>query len=148
MRMKFFKERGDQGRGFPVPTEKDAINSVIGAEMTISGDIAFKGKVRIDGNVRGNVKGEYFILSESGHVTGDIETVCFLCHGSVDGNVASDRISVTKTAVINGNVEAAELSVEAGASLKGEISARSKDLRLVQDTPVHAEAGQVSCSRA
>ncbi|MCK5233072.1 MAG: polymer-forming cytoskeletal protein [Desulfobulbaceae bacterium] len=111
---------------------QEAISSIIGMEMSVDGDISFKGKMKIDGKILGNIRGEHLILSNTGMITGDVYTDTFICQGQVDGNVKVKKLNVKKEGGINGKVEAVELSVEFGASLNGEIKARTQDLRLVQ----------------
>jgi len=110
----------------------DAISSIIGSEMTIIGDVSFEGKVRIDGNVEGNVMGDYLILSNSGNINGDIEAKVLVCHGQVDGNVKAQQLFLKKDGTINGRLETKDLSVESGGILNGEIKAQEKDLQLIE----------------
>ncbi|MDH3359338.1 MAG: polymer-forming cytoskeletal protein [Desulfobulbaceae bacterium] len=110
--------------------------SVIGKEMTITGNISFKGKLRFDGNIKGNISGDYLILGSTGHITGDIMVENFTCQGQVDGNVNAKKLLVISDGTINGKVEATDLSVESGAALNGEIKSRTKDLRLVPGTSI------------
>lgn len=114
---------------------QEAISSIIGLEMTINGDTSFKGKMKVDGKIIGNVKGEHLILSNTGVITGDVDTDIFICQGRVDGNVKVKKMTVMKKGGINGKLEAVELEVEFGASLSGEIKARTQDLRLIQGPP-------------
>ncbi len=118
---------------------KEMTTSIIGKDMAMVGDICFKGKLRMDGKIKGNIKGDYFILGETGHVTGDIEVANFTCQGQVDGNVIVKKLHVIKEGTINGKVETSDLSVESGAALNGEIKSRSKDLRLVPGTSIPEE---------
>ncbi|MGA1874209.1 MAG: bactofilin family protein [bacterium] len=120
-------------------SDKDAISSIIGEEMIISGDVSFRGKVRVDGKVEGDIKGEYLILSEAGGVTGDIESGVFICHGKVDGNVSANKLFVKRTAVIHGRVDTTELSIEGGASLQGEVVARCQDLQTIEGSFLHQD---------
>ena len=115
---------------------KDMNTSIIGQEMTMIGDVIFKGKLRLDGKVKGNIKGDYLILGETGNVTGDIQVENFTCQGQVDGNVNAKKLHVITDGTINGKVEATDLSVESGAALNGEIKSRIKDLRLVPGTSI------------
>jgi len=120
-------------------TSKDVTTSIIGQEMTMVGDICFKGKLRLDGKINGNIRGDYLILGETGNVTGDIEVANFTCQGQVDGNVNVKKLHVIKDGTINGKVETSDLSVESGAALNGEIKSRTKDLRLVPGTSIPEE---------
>ncbi len=116
------------------PEQKEAISTIIGQDMTIDGNVSFKGITKIDGRIIGNVKGEHLILSESGMITGNVNTVAFICQGQVDGDVKADKLDVKAQGSITGKLEAIEIAVEFGASLSGEIKARTKDLRLIQNT--------------
>ncbi len=119
-----------------LPNNTGPITSIVGNEMTVTGNLAFKGKVRVDGTVEGNINGEYLILSVSGKVTGDITASVVVCHGQVDGNMKVKKLFLKKSGVINGRLETADLSVESGGTLNGEIKANQhQDLQLVQGKP-------------
>ena len=124
----FFSKKDDLSQSKVV---NEAITSIIGKDMTIIGDISFKGKTRLDGGVEGNIDGEYFILSQTGNVTGDINADTIICQGQINGNVKAKELSVKSGGTINGKVETTDLFVESGASLNGEVKSRTKDLRLV-----------------
>ena len=56
---------------------KSTIDSLIGSSTSIEGDVRFKGGLRIDGNVKGNVVAEagetsVLVISESAKVEGDV----------------------------------------------------------------------------
>jgi cytoskeletal protein CcmA (bactofilin family) len=140
--MSLFRDKNDKKQVTSMASDKDAISSIIGGDMTISGDVSFKGKVRVDGKVEGDIKGEYLILSEAGGVTGDIEAGVFICHGKVDGNVSANKLFVKRTAVIHGRVDTTELSIEGGASLKGEVVARCQDLQAIEGSFLHQDHHQ------
>lgn len=108
--------------------ESEAISSIIDKTMTITGEITFQGKTRIDGLINGNIKGEHLILSETGKVTGDITSSSFNCFGHLEGNVKANIITARKNCSIHGRLEAGSLTVEPGAALDGEIKAATKDL--------------------
>ena len=73
--------------------------------MKIKGEISFKGKARIDGQIDGNIDGEHLVLSESGVITGDINASSFICQGKVEGNIKAYEkgavIARTELAVIS-----------------------------------------------
>ncbi len=121
------------------PSDKDVPPSIIGKEMTMVGDVCFKGKLRLDGKIKGNIMGDYLIVGESGNVNGDVEVAHLTCQGRVEGNVNVKKLHVIKGGTINGKVETTDLSVESGAVLNGEIKSRTKDLRLVPGTSIPEE---------
>lgn len=107
--------------------ESEAISSIIDKSMTITGEITFKGKARIDGTINGNIDGEHLILSETGKVVGDITVSSLNCYGTLEGNVKAGMLTARKDSYIHGKLEAESLTVEPGASIQGEIRAAAKD---------------------
>lgn len=106
--------------------DSEAISSIIDKDMTITGEVSFKGKTRIDGTVNGNIDGEHLILSENGKVIGDIHVSSFNCYGSLQGNVTATLLTARKNCTIMGKLKASSLNVEPGASIEGEIKAAAE----------------------
>lgn len=101
----------------------DPITSIVGKDMVLTGNISFQGKLRLDGKVEGDVKGENLILGDSGHITGDVDAQIFVCHGVVSGDIKVQKLFAIEGCRIQGTIQATDLSVESGASLFGEIKA-------------------------
>jgi len=97
--------------------------------MTITGEISFKGKTRIDGEIIGNITGEHLILSKDGTINGDIKVSSFICQGNFTGNIETKILTARKDCYIQGKIVAGNLTVEPGASLEGEIKAATQDLQ-------------------
>lgn len=143
--MNFFKRPGHE-------MDKDTITSIIGADMQVVGDISFQGKLRLDGKTEGNIRGEYLILGESGHISGDVLVNTMVCSGRVQGNVNVKKLHMASSGFIDGRVETMDLEVESGAVLNGEIKSRSQqELRLItgateqeDEVPAQRRAGAVS----
>jgi cytoskeletal protein CcmA (bactofilin family) len=108
--------------------ESEAISSIIDASMTLTGEMSFKGKTRIDGQINGNIKGEHLILSKDGKINGDIIVSSFICQGSFTGNIEAKILTARKGSSIQGKIVAGSLTVEPGAGLDGEIKAATKNL--------------------
>ncbi len=108
--------------------EGEAISSIIDSSMTITGEISFKGKTRIDGEIIGNINGEHLVLSKDGKVHGDIKVSSFICQGTFTGNIETKLLTAKKGSSIHGKITAGSLTVEPGASIDGEIKAAIKDL--------------------
>jgi cytoskeletal protein CcmA (bactofilin family) len=107
--------------------ESETISSIIDKSMSVTGEISFKGKTRIDGTITGNISGEHLILSESGRINGDIQVTSFICHGSLEGNIKANLVTARKGCAIHGKLEAATLTVEPGATLDGEVKAATNN---------------------
>ena len=107
--------------------ESETISSIIDKSMSVTGEISFKGKTRIDGSVEGNISGEHLILSDSGKIIGDIQVSSFICHGSLEGNIKANLVTARKGCAIHGKLEAGSLTVEPGATLDGEVRAATSE---------------------
>ncbi len=129
--MAFFKKNNNSEPTTTVALKgsfsKEAISSIISKEMHIVGEITFKGKAKLDGNLEGNLTGEYLILSETGYIQGDLRLDSLICYGKVIGNIHAKTVTIHSTAIIEGKLTAASLTVEPGALLSGEISAAYKE---------------------
>lgn len=103
--------------------DAEAVASIIDKSMTVTGEIHFKGKARIDGTVKGNITGEHLVLSESGIIEGDLELASFNCFGVLVGNIKTGLLTARKGCSLRGKLTAESLTVEPGAHIEGEIKA-------------------------
>lgn len=104
-------------------TPPEAVISVIGAGMQITGNVETDGAVRIDGSIKGDVRaGKAVVIGKAGHVEGNIFTQDAVLSGRVSGSVvAESRLEVQATAVILGDIQARRMQLEEGAGLQGQI---------------------------
>jgi cytoskeletal protein CcmA (bactofilin family) len=103
------------------PAVGGAKESLIAADVTIEGKIEGAGHVRIAGRFKGDVNVQGNVTIEQGaHVTGQIAAATVMVSGEVHGNiVASSRVELLETGIINGDVKAAVLTVAAGSRMRG-----------------------------
>lgn len=109
------------------------IETLIGENTHIKGDVHFSGGLRIDGAVTGNIiadEGEaaMLTLSEKGRVQGEIHVAHQLINGRVNGHLyASEHIELAVKAQINGNVFYRFLEMAMGAEVNGQLVHVSED---------------------
>jgi len=105
------------------PQSADSVISIIGPGMTVVGDCATEGTLRIEGRVDGSVRaGKAVVIGKDGVVAGDVSTQDAVVSGCVKGTlVASSRLEVQATASIDGEVRAKRMQVEEGAVLNGTV---------------------------
>jgi cytoskeletal protein CcmA (bactofilin family) len=119
----------------PSPPQK-RIDSLIGAGTTVRGDVTFKGGLRIDGTVEGNVvatDGEpsTLVISEQARVEGEIRVSHVVVNGTVQGSVTADGyLELQPKARIVGDVTYKTLEMHVGSVIEGRLN--------------HAEPGQAS----
>jgi len=103
------------------------IDTLIGRQTTITGDVSFSGGLRIDGNITGNINAttdnsSLLTLSEHGNIEGDIRVPNLIINGSVSGNVyASEYVELAPKARINGNVYYRMLEMAMGSEVNGHL---------------------------
>jgi len=103
----------------------DEIKSILADGLKIEGNIHAEGKIRIDGEVVGDVKGKFVILGQSSKVKGNVYAEVVVAMGSVEGNIEAKKLEVKASAKLKGDVVAESFSVEPGASLNGLVKAGS-----------------------
>lgn len=104
------------------------IATLIGAEATITGDLVFRGGLRIDGVVRGNVRAEegqasMLVLSENARIEGSVQAGHLVLNGTVVGPVqGDDLIELQPKARITGDVRYQVLEMAQGAVVDGQLA--------------------------
>lgn len=107
---------------------KSTIDSLIGSSTSIEGDVHFKGGLRIDGNVKGNVVAEagqasVLVISESAKVEGDVRVAHLVVNGEICGNVySSELLELQPRARITGDVNYKALEMHSGALVSGKLT--------------------------
>lgn len=112
------------------PNEKPCttIDTLIGVNTDMKGDISFSGGLRIDGKVKGNITARSddnstLVLSENAVVTGDVNVPHMVINGKIKGNVrSSERLELQAKAEISGEVVYKVLEIAAGAQVNGSLS--------------------------
>lgn len=106
---------------------QDTIETLIGADTRIEGNVYFSGGLRIDGVVLGSVtepndKPGTLILSEHGKIEGAVTASRSVINGSVTGPVnASQFIELQTKARIVGDVYYHSLEMHTGAVVEGKL---------------------------
>lgn len=99
------------------------LNALLGRGATYSGDLAFEGRVRVDGHFSGKIYTEEVLeIGESGQIEGQIDAAFAIVAGAVDGVlVARERLTIEPTGRVTGEVRARELVVRPGATLDARV---------------------------
>jgi cytoskeletal protein CcmA (bactofilin family) len=100
---------------------RDVQESVVAADITITGKIVGAGHVRIAGKFEGDVHIEGDLTIEKGaKLTGSIRAESVAISGEVEGNIDSaKKVELLASGVINGDVKAGSLTVAAGSRMRG-----------------------------
>lgn len=109
------------------PIKGPKVSTVLGAESEICGDLTFRGGLHVDGTVRGNViaaegADAMLILSNEGHVEGEVRVPRVVLNGEVVGDVyATEYLELAPQARVSGNVYYKLLEMAMGAEVNGSL---------------------------
>lgn len=103
------------------------INSIIGEDTQIKGEVISKGSVRIGGEFEGKIQAHGDVLiGEGSRVTGTISGARVTVSGDVNGNIsANGGLEITKTGKVFGDIVSDKLIVDEGAIYKGKVTLES-----------------------
>lgn len=104
-----------------------AIQTLIGADTRIEGDLHFEKGCHVDGQVNGSVvagsdSDAFLSVSENGRVLGNVKVPRLGLSGTVEGDVhVSERAELGATARVVGNVHYHLIEIAAGAEINGKL---------------------------
>ncbi len=108
------------------------IDTLIGANTNIEGDISFTGGLRIDGHISGNViatddEHSTLVLSTEGSIKGKIKVANVVINGTVTGPIhAQEYLELQVKAKVYGDVQYGSLEIQLGASVEGKMIHQNK----------------------
>ena len=103
------------------------IDTLIGSNSRVNGDVHFEGGCHIDGTVKGSVSADpesssALSISEDGGVEGSVTVPYVVLHGIVRGDVyANQRVELGPTARVIGNVYYNLIEMAIGAEINGKL---------------------------
>lgn len=117
----------------------NATFSIIGADVSIKGDIEASADLHVDGHIEGDISCAALVQGESSTITGAIITQSARLAGTVNGTISSQELVILKTAKIEGDVRYDSLTIEQGAQVEGRLAYRTlaTDGDGVQATDAH-----------
>ncbi|WP_428634572.1 bactofilin family protein [Sedimenticola sp.] len=112
----------------PAPKSKSTkIDTLIGQNSELHGDVIFSGGLHVDGVIKGNVyaesdSGSILSVSERGLIEGEVRVPNIILNGSVNGDVhAADHIELAENAKVTGNVYYKLIEMVRGAEVNGNL---------------------------
>lgn len=102
------------------------IDTLIGADAVVQGDMTFSGGLRVDGVIRGNVSEQgtpsTIIVSENGRIEGAVNATKIVLNGTVIGPVKTGQfIELQTKARITGDLHYKSLEMHMGAVIDGKL---------------------------
>jgi len=103
------------------------VDTLVGSNSQVNGDLSFTGGCHIDGTVKGNVSADgdshsALSISEDGTIEGGVTVPYVVLNGIVRGDVvASQRVELGPTARVIGNVYYNLIEMAIGAEINGKL---------------------------
>ena len=137
------------GQGKKSKSTSAKVDTIIGQQTRIEGDVHFSGGLHVDGRIKGNIiaaggSASVLTVSEHGDIEGDVRVPTVILNGTVTGDVHSEeRIELAARAKVNGDVYYQLIEMAMGAAVNGslvhggtaETSVVSFDRELVENGP-------------
>jgi cytoskeletal protein CcmA (bactofilin family) len=103
------------------------VQTLVGQETELHGDLHFTGGIHVDGHIKGNVVADddsasVLTLSEHGIIEGEVKVPIIRLNGTVRGDVyASDKVELAACARVIGNVYYNLIEMAIGAEVNGNL---------------------------
>jgi cytoskeletal protein CcmA (bactofilin family) len=97
-----------------------SISNSLGEDLTIVGNVASKGKLRLHGHVRGDVNCQALFVSQAAEIKGNVTAQEVIIQGCVIGAVRAAEIVLQANCHVEGEVSCHRLTVEQEATFNGE----------------------------
>ena len=103
------------------------IDTVIGPQTRLEGDIHFSGGLHVDGTIKGNIiaepgTGAVLTVSDEGRIEGDVKVPNLVLNGSVQGDVhISEHVELASHARVTGDVYYHMIEMAMGAEVNGNL---------------------------
>ena len=115
------------------------IDTLIGKNTIVKGDVHYRGGLHIEGKVQGNLIAEsnektVLIVSEKGCVEGDVKGPVVILNGTIEGDVYSTTtLEMAQHAKVKGNVYYKLLEMEVGAEVNGSLIHQSVSASTIKE---------------
>jgi cytoskeletal protein CcmA (bactofilin family) len=119
------KNKGIQNK--PPKRKQADIDTLVGVNTKVSGDIEFAGGLHVDGYIKGNIQAELesnsvLSIAKDGVVEGSVSVPHVILNGTVKGDVsARERVELGTTARVIGNVFYNLIEMAGGAEINGKL---------------------------
>jgi cytoskeletal protein CcmA (bactofilin family) len=115
----------------PTPTQRTSMMdmittaatkpSILSEGFSFRGEIAAKGAIHVEGALNGQIQVDELTIGARGQVEGVVTCTSLHIKGKFSGTATCNELIVTSSASVDGHVVYQTLSVQKGASIKGEL---------------------------
>jgi cytoskeletal protein CcmA (bactofilin family) len=119
-----------------------SINTIIGPNTELNGDIGAGGFTRIDGSIRGNVRAKgRVVVGERARIKGNVTGTNITIGGVVCGNIIADgHLVILSTAIVIGDIITRRIQADDGSFINGRIVVCVNDESWAKTTSEYKDA--------
>ena len=120
------------------------IDTIIGQNTTVKGDLTFSGSMHLVGSVEGSIvsttENDTLIISETGRINGSVKTGNLSINGTVEGDITvTGKMEVASKARINGNIFYVNIEMETGSQVNGKLIYQGGDVTPINNKKVEKD---------
>jgi len=98
--------------------------SLIGGDVSITGDLSASVDLHIDGRIEGDITCAALVQGPDSHIIGHVIASSARLAGLVDGSITAEELTVESSARITGDVTYRRISIEPGSRIDGRLTHR------------------------
>jgi len=108
-----------------------SVNTIVGPNTSLSGDIETGGFTRVDGSIRGDVKAKgRVVIGERARIKGNVTGTNITVGGVVYGNIISDgHLIILSTAIVMGDIITRRIQADDNCFVNGRVAVCQTDER-------------------
>jgi cytoskeletal protein CcmA (bactofilin family) len=110
----------------PSPAASKMVPSIIGEDLSITGNVTSKGEIQVDGEIQGDINCGSLLLGDKSQVIGGVLAEDVVVRGRVVGSIRGLRVTLQAQSHVEGDIFHQSLAIEQGAYFEGK-SRRSDD---------------------
>ncbi len=96
------------------------LETIVGNESTVTGELNVKGTLRVDGVIEGDIFADWVIVGETGRVRGNVKSRGMVVGGRVEGNIdATEIVELKGKGEVTGEICTVKLAMSEGAVFDG-----------------------------
>src|SRR5215468_7575095 len=88
----------------PRPSGSKMVPSIIGEDLTITGNVTSKGEVQVDGEIQGDIHCGSLLLGDKAQVIGSVIAEDIVVRGRVVGSVRGLRVTLQAQSHVEGDI--------------------------------------------
>ena len=95
--------------------------SVVASDVSITGNLAAKGELRIDGEVKGDISCTSAIIGQTASIKGGVKAETVVVSGSLNGTIQANHVSLEPKARVEGEILYTTIAIADGAIFDGSL---------------------------